>query len=413
MMNKLKDKKLIKHVVDEVQKEGVVGEEDSIIVLSLKIMLRLVNNASPTSSNVLVSDKTGGGKDWLTERVCKVLMPKNDCFHRTSMSPKIFNYWQPMKKDGKKTITLSWDGRVIYLEDPEEELIKSQAFKVMASGGTHMTVVKDQKVLDREIIGKPVIIVTSMKTQIDVEGQRRWDAIRIDTSQQLSDKVIDSVLTNACGKSIKGDADVTFRSLLQELDSYTVVIPWAMQLKNVFQNPRMIERTQTKKFLDYIKASAVLHQEQREKDDDGNLLANYDDYELARFAYIQLRNKEGNALNKQEEILLDYLRDNGGEVKLNQVTSELENVSRTWLYDNKDNMIEKGVISTTVKFDAGANREVEHLKASEDMKKIAKNPPRGDKLLNKKSYLLSGSLYKEINTERQKDGLLPIFKEMI
>jgi len=40
MMNKLKDEKLIKHIVDEVHKDGVVGEEDSIIVLTLKIMLR-------------------------------------------------------------------------------------------------------------------------------------------------------------------------------------------------------------------------------------------------------------------------------------------------------------------------------------------------------------------------------------
>jgi len=80
-MNKLKDKKLIKHIIDEVHKEGVVGEEDSIILLTLKIMLRLTKNAAPTSSNVLVSDKTGGGKDWVTKRVCKVLIPSTECYH--------------------------------------------------------------------------------------------------------------------------------------------------------------------------------------------------------------------------------------------------------------------------------------------------------------------------------------------
>jgi len=413
MMNKLKDEKLIKHIVDEVHKDGVVGEEDSIIVLTLKIMLRLVKNASPTSANVLVSDKTGGGKDWLTKRVCSVLLPENECFHRTTMSPKVLNYWQPKEKVGNKYVPVSWDGKVIYLEDPEEELIQSQAFKVMTSGGTHMTVVKDQKVLDREIMGKPVIIVTSMKTQIDVEGQRRWDAIRIDTSQQLSDKVVTSILSSACGNPIKGDADTTFRLMLQKLNSYNVIIPWAMELKDVFQNPRMIERTQTKKFLDYIKASAILHQEQREIDADGNLIAEKDDYELARFAYIKLRNKEGNALNKQEEELLDYLRGKKEEVKLNQIITDLENVSRAWLYRNKDNMISKGVVSAVVKFDAGANREVEHLKASSDMMLVGSNPPKGSLLLNKNSYLLDGKLYKEINQERKKDGLLPIFKEVV
>ena len=312
-IEKMRDKALMRYIINEVHKEGVVGEEDSITILTLKIMLRLVKNAQPTSSNVLVSDQTGGGKDFLTKNVCKVLLEKEKtCFHRTSISPKTFNYWQPKDKSGKP---VSWNGKVLYLEDPEEDTIQSQAFKVMASGGTAITVIKDQKVLDKKIDGKPVIIVTSMKTSIDAEGQRRWDAIRIDTSQQLSNKVVLNTLFTATGH-YNNKADETFRACLRSLRAYEVIIPWATELNSIFSNPRMVERTQVNKLLDYIKASAILHQEQREVDDDGKLIAEKEDYELARFAYVQLRNQEGNALNKQEERLLDYLREKNRAVWL-------------------------------------------------------------------------------------------------
>jgi len=406
---KMSSPELMKYIIEEVQKEGVVGEEDSITVLTLKIMLRLVKNANPTSSNVLVSDQTGGGKDFLTKNVCKVLLEEDlSFFHRTTISPKTLNYWQP--RIDKKEV--SWNGKVLYLEDPEEDAIKSQAFKVMASGGTKMTVIKDQKVLDRKIDGKPVIIVTSMKTQIDVEGQRRWDAIRIDTSQQLSKNVVNASLMNAMGLTTSDPSDKKFRELLRSLRSYEVIIPWATELSSTFTNPRMVERTQVNKLLDYIKASAVLHQDNRQIDSYGRLLAEKEDYELARFAYIQLRNKEGNALNKAEETLLDYLREKGEPVKLTQITTELVAVSKTWLYEHKEDMVEKGVISTITKFDSGVNREVEHLEAVYS-KKQTKDLPSGKKLLGIDGYISSGKFYEEINSKRKQKGLLPIFQKVL
>jgi len=406
----MSDSKLIKHIVEEVQKRGVVGEEDSIMVLTLKIMLRLVRNANPTSSNVLVSDTTGGGKDFLTKNTCQVLLQEDKTyFHRTALSPKVLNYWQPRDSTGKFT---TWNGKVLYLEDPEEDLIKCQAFKIMASGETKMTVVKDQKVLDRKIDGKPVIIVTSMKTQIDVEGQRRWDAIRVDTSQQLSKLVVDSSLQRAMGIQPKTITDEQFCSLLQTLQPYEVIIPWANELLKTFSNPRMVERTQVNKLLDYIKASAVLHQYNRKTDSDNRLIAEKQDYELARFAYIQLRNKEGNALNKQEEELLDYLRAKAEPIKLNQITTDLNNVSKDWLFKHKDDMVEKGIVSTVTKFDAGANREIEHLEAVHGAK-LTKDLPSGKVLLKQKDYLSSGQLYRDINDERKQRKLLPIFEKVL
>jgi len=405
-IDKIKSPKLIKFIIDEIHSRGVIGEEESSMALIVKIMLRLVNNSHPASSNVLVSDTTGGGKDFLTKNVCEILCKKDETFfHRTALSEKVLNYWQPQLKSEKVP---TWNGKVLYLEDPEADLIKSQSFKVMASGGTSMTVVRDQKVLDKKIYGKPVIVVTSMKTQIDDEGQRRWDAIRIDSSDIISRKVVDNTLALAAGVVVSTSDDV-FCSLLQGLRAYDVIIPWANKLSSFIDKPSMIDRTQINKLLDYIKASAVLHQEQRKVDAEGRLIAEVDDYEVGRAVYVYLRDKNGNALNRKEEILLDYLRSHKEPRKLSQIITDLEQVSKSWLYENKEDMISKGVISSVTKFDASANKEVEHLKPSHIFAQKKKDMPPASKIFKATDYISKGDLYNDINKDRKQKGLKPIF----
>jgi len=407
---KMKSSKLMKYIIEEVHKQGVTGEEDTITVLTLKIMLRLVTNAKPTSSNILVSDTTGGGKDWVTKNICEVLLKEDiTYFHRTALSYKTLNYWQPKNSSGKYT---TWDGKVLYLEDPDEELIQCQAFKTMTSGENKITVLKDQKILDRKIEGKPVVIVTSMKTSIDDEGQRRWDAIRIDASQEVTEKVIFNAFTEATGKTNQANTDEKFRLLIQELQAYKVVIPFAEEIFKYYKNRNLIQRTQVHKLIDYIKASTVLHQYDRHVDNDGNLIAKKADYELARFAYLHLKNEEGNALNKKEEIVLDYLRDKGEPIKLVQIITELDDISKDWIYRHKDQMVSKGLISTITKFDAGSNKEVEHLKVNGGKKKVKNDLPSGKQIFGISDYLSSGQFYKEIDFTRQANNLKPLFKEL-
>ena len=409
-IDKIKSPKLIKFIIDEIHSRGVIGEEESSMALMVKIMLRLVKNAHPASSNVLVSDTTGGGKDFLTNNVCEILCKKDETFfHRTALSEKVLNYWQPKLAYEKNS---TWDGKVLYLEDPEADLIKSQAFKVMASGGTSMTVLKDQKVYEKKIYGKPVIVVTSMKTQIDDEGQRRWDAIRIDNSDIVSKKVVNNTLAIAAGNVVVSNDEV-FCSLLQGLQAYEVVVPYAIHLAPHIDKPSMIDRTQINKLLDYIKASAILHQEQRKVDAEGRLIAEVDDYEVGRAVYTYLRDKEGNALNRKEELLLDYLRSHKEPRKLSQIITDMEQVSKRWLYENKEDMISKGVISSITKFDASANKEVEHLKPSYVFAVKKKDMPPASEIFKANGYISKGELYRDINEERKQKGLKPIFNGVI
>lgn len=403
----LSSDKLMKHLIAEVHKEGVIGEEDNILILALKMSLRLVKNASATSSNMLVSDNSGLGKDFLTKAMCDVmLVPEVTYFHRTAISPKVLNYWQPIDNSTGEVTT--WDGKVLYLEDPEADLIKSQAFKVMASGGTSITVVKDQAVLEKEIDGKPVIIVTSMKTSIDVEGERRWDCIRLDGSKEVTNKVIERVAFKAAGL-IDYQPDEGFRNLLRSLSRYTVVIPFANDIVAGISRQSHI-RTQILKLLDYVKASAVLHQSGRQKTPQGELIAEPVDYEYARTAFLLLKDEEATALTRKEQTLRDYLIAKGTHVKIRDIVHDLQGFTKDWVHRHKEDLIEREIIKIVMDFDPDSNRDIEHYAVVTRRK--TSPIQNANQIFGDEGYVCSGQFFNDINKDRVKEGLSPIFKDL-
>ncbi len=349
----LKDPLLMYNIIKEVQKEGVIGEEDTIVALTLKIMLRLVKGADATSSNIVVSDKSGGGKDFLVKSICKVLLPEKDYYHRTGLTEKVFTYWNANKKD------FTWNGKVIHLEDPVEDLIKSQGFKTMASGNSKNTVVKDQKAVDLKVNGKPVIIVTSFNTDIDIEGIRRWDTVRMDTTQLLTENVMKNRLLEKAGKIKNGRNHELREGLHSLITSREVRIPFVEEIINILP-VNLSMRTISGKFMDYIKASAVLFQFQRKKNEDGSINATWDDYDFARFLFAKTSGHHGIPLNTSEEEFINILIEAGMPLSIAEISQKFSR-SKTWIYDNvhkKDKLKSTGLIFELQEWDERSNKDV-------------------------------------------------------
>ena len=262
---------LIGEILNEVQKT-IVGEEDTIISLSIQTCTRKVKNSSPESKNIIVNGKSGVGKDAIVTAVCEVMMNDEDYIHKTKLTPEVFTYWHTNDPDW------NWDGRVLHIEDPTTELINSQTFKTQASGVKSDVVVKDQKVIEPEHYGKPNMIITTFEGNADVEGIRRWPSITLDTSDEQTKNVL-KYISQINSKKKKTEPNHLLRDALHRLIQYNVVIPFANQIDEHFPKT-VLMRTYYKRFLDYIKASTVLYQRQREKDDDGYLIATREDYEL-------------------------------------------------------------------------------------------------------------------------------------
>jgi hypothetical protein len=422
----LRDNNLLVRIVDEVHKEGLVNEEKSILVLLIKIFLRLVLNASATSSNVLVSDKTGSGKDVIVFCVCITVLPEDHYHHRTDISDKAFDYWQPIIRwevdDEGKNIPIkdSWNGHVIHLEDPKDDALTGQSFRVMASGGTKVTKVINLVPVTITIDGKPVIIVTSLHATIDEEGQRRWDSLRIDTSDKLTVAVKKKILQRATGKKNQDKDDSVLHAIKHLLSPYNVVIPFAEELNQYLPNT-LIMRTQTKKLLDYIKASAILYQWQREKDEQGQLIATWFDYDYARFVFTILKDVEGVTLNSVEEEFIMFLREQNEPISIKSAVEKFKKRSNAWVYDHLDSFVSKGLIEISFEQDS-SNRDIKKIRATKGFENFdlpsslwfSNQFQQGVEKDQQKDFQVFQSfsqIVKILDENREKVGLPPVFQD--
>ena len=339
---------LIINIIKEVQKE-VSGEEDTIIAEIIIATTRLVKNSIPESTNLLLSDKTGLGKDWTTKKTLEVIIPKEDLCHITKMSKQAFTYWHYKDKNW------SWDNKVIHFEDINQELLNCSTFKTMASGDNYAVVTKDQKTIEIPIFGKPCMILTSHHANPKDESLRRFRIGGLNDTKKQTRTIMNKISKKYMGlNNIK--KDFVLRSAIQNLKPYKVIIPFAEIIQHFFPD-NDIMRTQYRCFLDYICASAVLHQYQREKTKDGKLIATPDDYMVARIVLIYTTsNNQMIPTSIEYQTVLKVLQEN------NPLTiKELEPkcpYSQRWLYTHMPNLVSNGLVKKGIRFIEKANKNV-------------------------------------------------------
>lgn len=350
----LKNPKLLLHIIDDVQNgEGVTGEEDTIIAITIVANTRLVKNASAESKNLLISDETGIGKDYTTDKILKVVVPENKRFHVTKMTKEAFTYWHANEE------TWDWNDKVIHIEDIPYSILNSSTFKVMASGGSHAVVVKDQKTIEIPINGKPVIIPTSHHTNLNDENLRRFPCIRLDESTNQTRKIIKEVSTRWTGKKER-EPNVLLRKAMEILKPYEVVIPFAEIIDEFF--PDYIHmRTHYNRFLAYVASSTALHQYQRDKDEKGRLIATPDDYMLGRLTLMKTTsNPRMVPLSKEWEQIINILKNSPTPLTIREIANH-SNCPRSidWLYKNiKKIQSATNLIEVNSEWSDGANKKV-------------------------------------------------------
>jgi len=346
----LQNPNLLKLIIDEVHK-NFYGEDDTIMALITSICTRLVVNCKPESKNIVVSELSGAGKDRLVKSVCNVLLKDEETYlHRAKLTPEVFTYWHTNDEDW------SWDGKVIHLEDPTTELMNCQSIKTMASGEKKATVVDKQKARDLDTKGKPNLIITTFTGCADVEGVRRYPFIHMDTSQELTKEVIRNALEQAAGVNTP-IPDMKLISALQKLEAQKVKIPFANLLFSHIP-ANLVMRTYIFRLLDYIKASAILHQYQREFNNDNELIAMPQDYDLGRIAFLKtITNPAMLPLSRDQETLLDVISSSTEPLFVADIHKRISR-NRDWIYRNCEILKRYDLIYQTTRRKDDANKDV-------------------------------------------------------
>lgn len=275
---------ILDRVNDELDKK-IVGEENARKTIFLTSCLKLVKNAKATSSNLCVNAKSGTGKDWVMKASLS-LWPeynaqlKKGCYlHRTRISPTALTYWH--RSDYEENHDWTWDDKILALEDVASSVLNCEVLKTMSSGGSYSAVTIKQRTFDLKIVGKPVIIITTAESNPKPELLRRFPMLYLDESVDQTTAIMQRQATEAC-TGIDEEYDPELVKEICSLERVKVVIPYADKLPKLMSKDHVIGRTSFPRFLDYIKASAALHQHYRQLDGESSVIATEQDYEIVR-----------------------------------------------------------------------------------------------------------------------------------
>ena len=253
---------------------GVAGEERTGKLLYLLLTTRFLD--TPVSG--IVKGPSSSGKSRLVAQTLK-FFPEAAYYEWTSMSQRALAY------DDEP---ISHRFIVFYEATPLKDTDAAYLHRSLLSEGRvkHMTVEKEngrQRIRKIEREGPTGLISTTTEISLDPELETRCLSIPIDDSPSQTRRVL---LATAWGNESKGWLSqhqpwIEFQEWLAAAE-HRVQIPFADALAAAI-DPRAIRiRRDFGKLLSLIKAHAILHQRNRERDRDGQILATLDDYEMVR-----------------------------------------------------------------------------------------------------------------------------------
>jgi len=373
----LRDPNLWQRISAELSKT-IVGEERAKKTIFLTANGRNVINCDKTSFNLLLDSESGSGKDWITRNVLKIL-PAGERVMRRAITQKALRW---MNKDDE---TWTWDKKVLYIEDIPNVVLNDETFKTMSSSeeGTTSAVEstdKGIKITTIEVHGKPVIIITSAAPNLNKEMVRRFGSLNLDESIDQTKAIIKRKLENArTGKTERYDD--MLRLAIACLKRERVVIPWAGRLES-FVPDNMILRTSINRFLDFIKSATVMFQYRRERNGDGFLVAQKEDYEFAKPCFEGIISTKWLTLSQNEKRVLEVigkLNDDIAGLSVSDLEPHITFMSARWLYPCLRKLTNSGLLKCESQERASSKKPVLVWKC---MKVINVNLPSWEDLEN-------------------------------
>jgi hypothetical protein len=205
-----------------------------------------------------------------------------------------------------------------------------------------------------------------MNSTIDKEGDRRWDTIRVDDSNDTTLDVLKQKAEEASGNFMRYESK--YSAKIRELQNVDVIIPFSRDIISAMDtqtNKNLIMRTKINSLFDIIKASAALHQLQRERDSQRRVIATIDDYKNGKFIFEKINAVTGN-VTQDEQVFLDILKKEGW-MSIHELAEKGKKRSVQWFYYPKgntpiDRWVEKGLIEVKDIYSEKAGKSVKMLR---------------------------------------------------
>ena len=270
--------RILDHFAEVLRRRGVVGEDRAAKLIYLCVTGRLLDR--PPAAKV--HGPSSGGKNYLVAGVLD-LFPENASYALTAMSERALAY------DDEPLVH-----RVLVLYEAHAVASETGSYllRSLLSEGVcrYMTVEKTKNGLEPRLIERPGptgLLVTTTALKLHPENETRMLSIPITDTPEQTAQVM---LATARGQH---DVDLQpwrdFQTWLAAgcwspagKTGAQVVIPFAVALAEAIK-PRAVRlRRDFRLLLTLIEAHALLHQVTRERDEDGRIVAELQDYAVVR-----------------------------------------------------------------------------------------------------------------------------------
>ena len=279
----LKRPELIELIIKHIELMGLVGERD----LGLGLYLTFTSRLLPKPLASIVMGVSSSGKSYAISLTGK-LFPPECVFNAHRITPTALSYLPKGSLIHRAVIA----GERSRKQDDDQaeatrslrEMISDGVLRIMVTG-------KDEKGnLTTLHIEQPGPIAYAESTTLGLseifeEDKTRFIFFCCDESESQNKKIIERMAADS-QLSItqeKFESIISLHYTVQRLlKPYNITVPFAGQLTTCLPVHRPECRRAFSHLLSLIKAVSLLHQFQREKTDDGNIIATLDDYAIVR-----------------------------------------------------------------------------------------------------------------------------------
>jgi DNA primase len=321
----LKAKELLKRLNVQIGKSGIVGEENSRLLLFLIIISYM--NKSPI--HAIVQGSSGSGKTHIISRIAD-LMPGEDVLRFTRITESSLYNWGEFDLFRKIIIIEDLDGLKEDALYALRELISNQ---FLSSSVSMKDKKGNNKSTRKEVKGQFSSLSATTKGETYEDNMSRSFLIAVDESKEQTQRIIENQNKRNAGEIDPKESQKAvgfIQQMVRNLKHYEVINPYATKLQlpeKVHKIRRLNEMYQA-----VIKQVTFLNQYQRQLTKDNQLITEIEDIEQATeilFESIILKVDElDGSLRQFFEKIKKYLKEKNQEFTQREIRQEF-NISKS------------------------------------------------------------------------------------
>ncbi len=275
---------LMQQILRDVQSLGVAGEDRLIQAVYLIGTSRLL----PKPLAAIVQGPSSSGKSFVADQTSK-LVPPEGILHATQMTPQSLFHLPP----GRLRHRFILAGERSRKEDDDTAEATRALREMIASGKlTKMMPVKTNGSIETVVIeqdGPIGYLESTTLSSIFAEDRNRCILLGTDETPQQTERIVKAAAARSAGVTNGTNEETILRHhAMQRMlaaESAGVVVQFAEKLADAFGFERVEVRRAFPHLLAAIQAVTLLHQRQRERTENEFIVAEVDDYAVARHVF--------------------------------------------------------------------------------------------------------------------------------